>query len=477
MDVTRSFEKTHLIAGARAKMFGRRWHLLCERYMPVWSSDSIWRFNRDSRPREPSQGWKLHISATILDACDIFERVVPFLIAEDVQFKAPNSLDELSEINSGLKYGYHQVGKFITVYPLTKGQTVLLAEHLHELTEEFFAIAVPYDEQYLPESSIFYRYGAFTTIEAADDAGETFPAIMNPLGKLVLDDRRRAVPEWISSPFPNNGNPSMKTFDDTPLGTTYRIFSAMTQRGKGGAYEAVDLSQDKPRRCIVKEGRLNGDLGWNGQDGHSLVRNEFGVLSALKKIYDAVPQVFSSFEVYGNFYFAMEYVEGKNLREIMGPRQRRFSIRQVLEFGAQIAQIIKKIHQAGWVWNDCKPANLIVTTDGSLRPIDFEGAYPVNKFEPFDWKTEGFSKSAGVSKEPGGKSSDLYALGAVVYFLLTGAFYDAGNPTAIEKLRRNVPRKLIEITGRLLSDSYPDSAKVGKEFERLLDQFKIKFKG
>src|SRR5215203_1764634 len=157
-------DEAHSAAEARAQMLRRRWLRLCERYLPVKFEDSVWRYNRNSKPQEPSQGWKLHVSATLLEACDLFERVAPYLIAEDVQFKAPNSLEALSRLNCGLQYGYHQVGKFITIYPSTEKRALALAPQLHELTKGFFTISVPFDEQYLHESSVFYRYGGFSKI-------------------------------------------------------------------------------------------------------------------------------------------------------------------------------------------------------------------------------------------------------------------------------------------------------------------------
>lgn len=449
---------------AEAKRLCIYWHRLCAKYLPVKFEDSIWRFNRNSKPFEPLQGWKLHISATILEACALFERVAPVLAAEDVQFKAPNSLDELSKLNCGLQYGYGQIGKFITVYPVDEKQAVKLARKIHELTRDFIAVNVPFDEQFLPESSVFYRYGAFSKIEMTDEKGGKYLAIQNPAGEFIPDDRFQAVPEWLENPFSNNGNSSEKSFDGTPLGTTYKIFQAVTQRGKGGTYLAFDFGQNDPRLCIVKEGRRNGELAWDGQDGYFLVRNEFEVLQVLKKKYDAVPQVFQSFEVFGNFYFAMEYVEGKSLFELMKPRRRRFSIKLIVELAVEITKIVKNIHRAGWIWNDCKPPNLIVTTDKSLRPIDFEGAYQIGKPEPFDWKTKGFSKS---SRNSGGTSADIYAVGAVIYFLLTGRLFDADNPVRIKKLRRNVPQKLIEITENLLSDAISDIAEAEAELKKI----------
>lgn len=460
-------------ADARAKIFYRRWHRLCKAHLPVKYEDLIWRFSRDSRKGEPTQGWKLHISATILEACDLFEKVAPLLISQDAQFKAPKSLEELYNINCGLQYGYVQVGKFITVYPATEKQAIKLARELHELTGEFVSISVPFDEQYLPGSSVFYRYGAFAPLEMTDENGRTVRAIKNPAGELIRDDRFRAIPEWLSDPFPKNGKgiSDASEEDETPLKTTYKVFRAITQRGKGGTYQALDLSQNVPRFCIVKEGRRYGEIDWKGQDGYYLVKNEFDVLNILGKIYKDVPQVFSSFELSGNFYVVMEYVEGKSLYNLMKLRRRRFSIKQIIKFAIEIAKIIAEIHKAGWVWNDCKPANLIVTRNKSLKPVDFEGSYPVNQSNPFEWKTMAFSKSENhqSSTKPDGRFNDSYALGAVVYFMLTGKYYDADAPVKITKLRRNVPERLEEMTGKLLSDSAADVSEVRKEFEKILD--------
>lgn len=452
-------------ADAEFKRLCLYWLQICKQYLPVKFENSIWRFNRNSKSQEPLQGWKLHISATILEACDLFACVLPVLIAEDVQFKAPKSLDDLSKINCGLQYGYRQIGKFITIYPSTEEQAVKLAEKLHKLTRDFTSVNVPFDEQYLPESSVFYRYGAFSKIEITNENGAKFLAIQNPAGEFIPDDRLNAIPEWLTDPFQTNSKSNEKNFDGTPLEKNYRIFNAITQRGKGGTYQAFDFSHNEPRLCIVKEGRRNGELSWNGQDGYLLVQNEFEVLKILREKYDAVPQVFESFEIFGNFYFAMEYVGGKNLFDVMKPRRRRFSIKLVIELAIEITKIVKNIHQAGWVWNDCKPTNLLITKDKSLRPIDFESAYPIGESEPFDWKTKGFSTSA---KEINGTSADIYAVGAVVYYLLTGRLYDAENPISITKNRRNVPKKLTEIIERLLDNSISEISEAEAELKKIL---------
>lgn len=457
-----------------AKLLIRRWRKLCDDYLPVSFddsfNDSFWRFSRETFADEPLQGWKLHISATILEACDLFEQVAPFLISQNVQFKAPKSLEELNNLNSGLFYGYHQIGKFITVYPANVKQAVWLADELHKMTIDFTPVSVPFDEQFRENSSVFYRYGAFSLMEIEDEQGRKISALKNSSGDLIADDRLRAVPEWLSDPFQKNGGRTLNSFERTPLGTTYKIFRAITQRGKGGTYQAFDFSQNPPRLCIVKEGRRHGEVGWNAQDGYDLVQNEVKVLKDLGKKNKKVPHFFADFEVLGNYYLAMEFVEGKSLFDLMKFRRRRFSVRQVLKFAVEISKLIKNIHQAGWVWNDCKPSNLIVTKEKTLRPIDFEGAYQINQKSPFEWQTQAFTKVWKDSKaSDNGTKVDLYALGAVVYYLLTGKFYNAEKSVPISALRRNVPKNLIEIIEKILSDEKLKISEITDEFKSVAE--------
>jgi len=165
----------------------------------------------------------------------------------------------------------------------------------------------------------------------------------------------------------------------------------------------------------------------------------------------------------------MEYIDGKSLHDLIKPRRRRCSVKQVITVTVEIAKIVEKIHDAGWVWNDCKPANLIVIKNKKLRPIDFENAHPATRAELFDWKTRGFSKSGKNSPGLEGKANDIFALGAVVYFLLTGRIYEADAPVKITKLRRNIPEALVEITENLLFDSRREISEIRKEFEKILD--------
>lgn len=425
---------------------------LCETYLPV-VGDEHWRYSRQWHEGDPDQGWKLHVSATILTASEILEKIGPVLQKGKVLFKAPSSLLELGKLNAGVFYGYSQIGKFITIYPHEGEDPVALAEELHRLTLGIAAPAIPFDTQFRPGSNVYYRYGAFKSIEIEREDGRLAAVIRDADGNFVPDTRDSdGPPSWVTDPFPGSGE-DQACDDGNPLVTTYQIFRALSQRGKGGVYNAVDLGADPPRLCIVKEGRKNGEVDWDGLDGTDYIRRESRNLKALQPAGPEIPAVYASFELEGNFYLVTEYIHGETLHKALMKRQRRLSLKKTLQLSLQVAIMMKQIHTAGWAWRDCKPLNLILTDTGVLRPIDFEGAQTFTEQRPIVWGTEEFLPPEWREKTSGESivASDLYALGALIYVLVGGRYYDAGNPVPIEKLRRYIPRRTRQLVARLLS--------------------------
>ena len=434
---------------------GRRWLELCKSFLPVVPDDSIWRYSRAPTMRDPEQGWKLHISATILTANETFKRVAPFLRGRGLLFKAPGTLSELERINSGLHHGYSQVGKFITVYPHSTEESRYLARRLHELTRRLPAPAVPFDLRFNPGSNVYYRYGSFIPLEIREADGTTTPAIRNLEGELEPDLREsaRASPAWVREPlFVRRPRPGARQ-PAGPLLKTYRVFRALTQRGKGGVYQAIDLSTPRPRLCLLKEGRRNGEPVWDGRDGRWRVRHEERALALLRERGVDVPRIYASFESGGNYYLVTEFIEGESLQKILRRLRRRMPVAQALQHGMRLASLIAQIHTAGWVWRDCKPSNLMVTKGGTLRPLDFEGACPLDSPDLEPWGTPEFTPPqmyGADAAEAYGVSHDLYALGSVIYLLLAG-LTPGPAPTPVEKLRRNVPPEASQLIGKLLS--------------------------
>jgi hypothetical protein len=446
------------------------WLDLCEQYLPVNGGDnSVWRYSREWMSTDQDQGWKLHISSTILTANRILKLVAPFLSRRNLLYKAPKSLSELDKLNSGIFYRYSQVGKVLTIYPRSNEEAVLLARKLYSLTRRIKGPAIPFDSRYRPDGCVYYRYGGFRSLIIE---GKHLDAIRDPAGNLVLDKRdSTAKPDWVIDPFiaTESTTPILKT---TPLLSRFKAFRALTQRGKGGVYQALDLNSTPPRLCILKEGRRYGEVDWEGRDGFWRVKHEERVLTLLREAGINVPTVYSSFKADKNYYVAIECIEGEDLRSWLERKQRRISIAAALKRAAELARIICYIHAAGWVWRDCKPANLIIDRNGELRPLDFEGACQVNHPDSLPWGTPSFippeanDAFRGQSRLP----EDLYALGAVIHLLLTGRTPDAASSLPLSKLRRGIPRQLSELVTELLDTDpakRPDAKSVAIRLENL----------
>lgn len=434
----------------------KSWRSLCETYLPCSVPDSIWRFSRLPSPRDPAQGWKIHLSATILSAGDILQSVAPFLQNLRVLFKAPVSLEELMKINSGIYYGYCQVGKFITVYPQTEGEFISLAEELHRLIRKQSAPRVPFDFKFGSRSCVYYRFGAFKTRFIENPEGFKLPALQSPGGQLVADIRETAseLPSWVTNPFPEKKPKRLRS--NNPFHTSYNVFRSLSQRGKGGVYEAIDTNENPPRICLIKEGRVNGETDWSGRDGCWRVRNEARVLPILTENSVNAARVYESFEAAGNFYLVTESVEGENLQKLLHRRKSRLPISLALDYGRQIGELISKIHASGWVWRDCKPANIILTPRGKLRPVDFEGACPVNEYDPLPWSTPSFAPPEifRSSYRSSNLPEDLFALGAFLFLLIEGQMPVFNTEFTMPKItRKNVPKEIKQSVCELLSEN------------------------
>ena len=122
----------------------------------------------------------------------------------------------------------------------------------------------------------------------------------------------------------------------------------------------------------------------------------------------------------GSPYLVMELVEGKPLK---GP----LPVKQVIEYGIQMADALGAAHAAGIVHRDLKPGNILVTEKGSVKVLDFglaklaeqEGALASTQTAGLAG-TPGYLAPEQIEGQPADTRSDIFAFGCVLYELLSG---------------------------------------------------------
>jgi serine/threonine protein kinase len=140
-----------------------------------------------------------------------------------------------------------------------------------------------------------------------------------------------------------------------------------------------------------------------------------------------LPQIVDAFEQDGRHYLVMEYVEGQTLEEMLEQSPTGvFTEEQVLEWTGQICDVLNYLHahDPPVIFRDLKPANIMITPEGRVKLIDFGVARlfdPSKGTDTLKMGTVGYAppeQYAGQGQTT--PRSDIYALGATLYELLTG---------------------------------------------------------
>jgi hypothetical protein len=319
-------------------------------------------------------------------------------------------------LNSGLP-AFSQVGKFMTVYPENESDAVHLSRELHVAVRGLTGPKIPFDVRYRQDSLVFYRYGSFSRSRNGAEG-----TILDPAGRVHRDirDRAHAVPTWLRDPF--NKWPAKPRRFTNSIGTDLLPFKALSQRGKGGVYQAVDLSVSPARLVIIKEGRRHGETDWLGHDGFARIQHEARVLRSLRRRGLPVPGIIREFSRRGNRYLMLERIPGRALLPKNRERPREHSWRSAMQLFEKLGALLQAIHSAGYVWRDCKPDHIFLSR-GKVWVIDFEGACRISETEVLPWGSHHYLppiyRNESARRRPGTLEDD-YALGVILFQFLSG---------------------------------------------------------
>ena len=197
----------------------------------------------------------------------------------------------------------------------------------------------------------------------------------------------------------------------------YRIESLVARSGMASIFRATDLDTGRPVAIKVPHPEMESDPvffeRFQREENIGKKLDHPGVIKVLPD------------DRRSRMYMVMEWVEGKLLRQVLN-EQRKFPPDRAVRIALSLARTLDYIHANGVVHRDLKPENIVVAADDSTKIIDFgiasnAGARRIT-FSNLQSAlgTPDYISPEQVKGKRGDARADLYALGVMLYEMLTG---------------------------------------------------------
>lgn len=219
--------------------------------------------------------------------------------------------------------------------------------------------------------------------------------------------------------------------DGTLLHQHYRVVAFLGQGGFGVTYRGSDEKVKRP--VAIKEYfplgcARQGNVVVHGK--HSL--QEFNTLrqkfieearTIARLNHPAIVKVYDVFQENNTAYMVMEYIHGKTLFAILEEyhaQGMQLPEREAVQYIIQTCEALEVVHHAGLIHRDFSPANIMRRDNGSIVLIDFGAAREMSRGTLTYIGTPLVAAPEQALRRKQGEYTDVYALGATLYWLLTG---------------------------------------------------------
>jgi WD40 repeat protein/predicted Ser/Thr protein kinase len=291
-------------------------------------------------------------------------------------------------------------------------------------------------------------------------------------------------PEATRAPTsPQQPTPVLETLTDGPSLPGYEISGVLGKGGMGVVYKA---RQRGLGRIVALKMILHAEHA--GEQERQRFQAEAEAVARLQ--HPNIVQIYEVGEQRGLPYFSLEYCAGGSLETKLSGTP--LPPREAAQLVQTLAEAMQAAHDKGILHRDLKPANVLLTEDGTLKITDFGLAKKLG--EKGQTQTGSImgtpsymapEQADGKSKEIG-PAADIYALGAILYELLTGRppFKAAtaldtvlqvlsDEPVPVRRLQPKAPRDLETICLKCLhkepSKRYASAEAMKKDLQRFLD--------
>ncbi len=218
----------------------------------------------------------------------------------------------------------------------------------------------------------------------------------------------------------------------------YQIIKSIGEGGMANVYLAYDTILD--RDVAVKI--LRGDLS---NDEKFVRRFQREALSASSLSHPNIVEVYDVGDDNGQYFIVMEYIDGKNLKDLLKKRN-KLTVTEVVDIMSQIADGLSVAHDSYIIHRDIKPQNIMILENGLVKITDFGIAMAMNATQLTQTNSVMGSVHYLPPEQASGKGStlksDIYSMGILMYELLSGTLpYRGENAVeiALKHLKEPLP--------------------------------------
>src|SRR3954451_16165208 len=215
------------------------------------------------------------------------------------------------------------------------------------------------------------------------------------------------------------------------LAGRYRLVALLGRGGMGEVYRADDLTLDQPVALKFLPESDAGDAGL------AQLHNELRV--ARQVSHKNVCRLYDLGDADGHRFLTMEYVDGEDLGSLLR-RIGRIPQDKAIEIARQLCAGVSAAHERGVLHRDLKPANVMLDSEGQVRITDFGIATVAVSSAEGIAGTPQYMAPEVLAGRPASVKSDIYALGLVLFEILTGRrAYDAKTLGDVKQLHAAGP--------------------------------------
>ncbi|AXI09532.1 hypothetical protein CUC15_11630 [Oceanobacillus zhaokaii] len=248
------------------------------------------------------------------------------------------------------------------------------------------------------------------------------------------------------------------------LNNKYIVLSHIASGGMSGVY-LIEEKNNPDKRWAVKITSMTNKMA-------AKLKDEARLLSELH--HSNLPHVVDFFQTEEYFYLVQEYVEGVSLSDQMALYNNQLPMETILQIGIELCDVLHYLHNQKpypIIYRDIKPGNIMMMSNQSIKLIDFGIARRFQDnllHDTVQVGTVGFAAPEQFEKKQTDSRTDLFSLGALLYYLVSKGKYVYIAQKPVRDFNKIMPKHLEKCINQLVQLQPEDRLQDAREAKILL---------